>query len=154
MERARARSVERAPPSGSAESASGPGSQPARAGPPKRPRLLTSTALMFSAKLSGAVFSLVNVLIVSRALGPSGRGSVVFLMTVAILSSQISALSISEAVSNIAGRSPERRAAVAGNAVVLSVVLGTVAAGVVAGLMAAIPGFGPHVQAWLIVLAI
>ena len=86
---------------------------------------------MFAAKASGAFFSLVNVLIVSRALGPSGRGSVVFLMTVAILSSQIGALSISEAVSNIAGRSPVRRAAVAGNAVVFSLVLGALAAGVV-----------------------
>jgi O-antigen/teichoic acid export membrane protein len=109
---------------------------------------------MFAAKASGAFFSLVNVLIVSRALGPAGRGSVVFLMTVAILSSQIGALSISEAVSNIAGRSPERRAAVAGNAVVFSLVLGALAAGVVGGLIAAIPGFGPHVQTWLIVLAV
>ena len=83
-----------------------------------RPRLLRATGLMFAARVGGAVLALVNVLVVSRALGPSGRGSVVFLMTVAILSSQVAAFSVSESVSNIAGsgrttgaRSPERPSA-------------------------------------------
>lgn len=121
---------------------------------PGRSRVLRATGLMFAARAGGAVFALANVLLVSRALGPSGRGSVVFLMTVAILSSQVAAFSVSEAVSNIAGRRPDDRRAVAGTAVGLAFVLGLPAAGLVGGLIAAVPGFGPREPAWLIALAV
>src|SRR5438128_84440 len=101
---------------------------PPDADPAARPPLAASTARMFATKLSAAVLSLVNVLIVARALGPAGRGSVVFLITVAVLSSQVATLSISEAASNIAGRQPEHRPAVATNAAVFSLLLGAAAA--------------------------
>jgi O-antigen/teichoic acid export membrane protein len=109
---------------------------------------------MFGARVGGAVLALVNVLVVSRALGPSGRGSVVFLMTVTILSSQIAAFSVSESVSNIAGSRPDDRRAVAGSAVGLALLLGLPAAGIVGGFIAAVPGFGPREPASLIVLAV
>ena len=119
-----------------------------------RPRLLRATGLMFAARVGGAVLALANVLVVSRALGPSGRGSVVFLITVAILASQVAAFSVSESVSNIAGGRPDDRRAVAGTAVALSFLLGLPAAGLVGGLIAAVPGFGPREPAWLIAFAV
>ncbi len=120
----------------------------------ERPTLLSATALQFTTRLSGAVLSLLNVLIVSRALGPSGRGTVAFLLAVAILSSQIASMSISESASNIAGSSPNQRAAVATNACVFALFLGIITAGVLAGLLAAFPGFGPRASTWLVAVTL
>jgi O-antigen/teichoic acid export membrane protein len=102
-------------------------------------------SLTYATQFSAAVLSLFNVLIVSRALGPAGRGDVVYLTTISILSSQFATLSVSESLVNIAGRSPERRPALASNAAVLAVILGAVTAGLLAGLILAFPGIGPHV---------
>lgn len=110
--------------------------------------------MMFGARATGAVLALANVLLVSRALGPEGRGEVVFLMTVTILSSQIAAFSVSEAVSNVAGARPDERPAVAGTSVFLAVLLGLPAAALVGGLILTVPGFGPNVDDRLIALSV
>jgi O-antigen/teichoic acid export membrane protein len=126
------------------------GSVPDGLSPRPRPSLLSSASLTYATQLAVAALSLVNVLIVSRALGPSGRGDVVFLTTISFLSAQFATLSVSESLSNIAGRSPQHRPALASNAVVLAVILGTVTAGV----LAATPGIGPHVSLQLRVLSL
>ena len=119
-----------------------------------RPTLLASASWTFATQIAVAILSLLNVLIVSRWLGPAGRGDVVFLITIAALSSQFASLSIDHAAANIAGRYPELRRAVAGNAVMLSLALGAIAVGLFAGLLLAFPGIGPDVSVGLRALAL
>lgn len=126
--------------------------------PPVEPERKSSTAasaaFAFSTQVAAAVLSLGNVLIVARGLGPSGRGEVVFLITVAILSSQFASLSISESISIFAGKRPGQRPALAGNAVVLAATLGLAAVGALVLLMVGFPGISPPVGAGLKALAL
>ena len=104
-----------------------------------------SAALAYSTQVAVASLSLLNALIVSRELGPAGRGEVVFLVTVAILSSQLASLSVSEAISVRAGKSPGQRPALASNAAVLASVLGVATVVALVLLVLAVPGIGPRV---------
>jgi O-antigen/teichoic acid export membrane protein len=113
-----------------------------------------SASWTFGTQVTAAVFSLGNVLIVSRLLGPRGRGEVAFLMAVSYLSSQAASLGVDFAAANIAGRSPERRRAVAGNTVVLSLVFGGLAIGALVWLFKAFPRVGPPVGPGLLALAL
>lgn len=96
--------------------------------------------------------SLVNVIIISRALGPSGRGDVVFLMTITSIAVQFAALSVSEAASNIAGSTPHHRRALASNSIVLAALLGTLAVGLLFALFRVFPNIGPDVSGGLYAL--
>src|SRR3954451_13768924 len=98
--------------------------------------------MTYGANMGVAFVSLANVLVVARALGPEGRGTVTFLTTIAMMTSQLGSLGIEEASANLAGKRPHLRGVVAGNALVLAVVLGTLAAGVVALLMGLFPAVG------------
>jgi O-antigen/teichoic acid export membrane protein len=86
-----------------------------------------------------AGLSLVNVLIVARTLGPTGRGDVAFLTTVAYLTSQLAILGIHQANVNFSGRDPRLRPALATNSVLLAAGLGVIAIAVVALVMAIVP---------------
>jgi O-antigen/teichoic acid export membrane protein len=96
----------------------------------------------YSTSLAVAVLSLVNVLVISRSLGPTGRGAFAFLTAIATLTNYLSTLGIQEANANIAAREPEKRRALATNSVLLAAVLGTTAACTVAGMIALLPGLG------------
>jgi O-antigen/teichoic acid export membrane protein len=111
-------------------------------------------ALTYGASVGGSVLSLGSVLITSRALGPSGRGTVVFLTTVAMLTAQLATLGVEEAAANLAGSRPGLRGGVATNALLLAAVLGIVGAAVVAGLIALVPHIGGHTSASLRWLAL
>lgn len=89
-----------------------------------------------------AGLSFVNVLVTARALGAEGRGTLAFLTTIAMLASQLSSLGVEEASANIAGTRPGRRAALATNAVLLSVLFGAAASGVIALVIALFPAVG------------
>jgi len=121
---------------------------------PRRRHFLRVASSAYATQLTVAGLSLANVLIVSRALGPSGRGDVVFLITISFLSAQIATLSISEAASNIAGRFPAQRPAVATNSLAFAVGLGGLAAGVLTFLLLTFPSIGPQVSLGLRVLAL
>ena len=94
----------------------------------------------YASNLVMAGLSLVNVLIMSRALGPAGRGEFVFLTTIAMLTSTLSSLGVEEATANIAGSEPHRRRSLAGNAALLSFAFGLLAIAILAVLMAVFPG--------------
>ena len=115
--------------------------------PGRRPSLATSTSLTFVTQLTVSIASLVNVVIISRALGPAGRGEVVFLTTVAFISAQFAALSVSEAASNIAGGTPQHRRALASNSIVLAVLFGGLTVGLLVALFHIFPDLGPHAGA-------
>ena len=57
---------------------------------PRRRSPIVNVMGTYGTQVAGAVLGLVNVLIVSRSLGPEGRGNVAFLLTMAMLVSQLS----------------------------------------------------------------
>jgi O-antigen/teichoic acid export membrane protein len=105
---------------------------------------VASTVLTFGTNLAVAVLSLANVLVVSRALGPDGRGDVAFLTTVSFLTSNLAMLGVQEANANFAARHAERRRALASNSVVLAVLFGGAAALVLALVFHYFPRVGPE----------
>lgn len=122
-----------------------------------RPFSLHTAVTTYGANVGAAVLSLVSVLITSRALGPTGRGDVVFLTTVAGISAQLALLGVSRAVANFAPAEPEARPAVASNSLLLSAILGAMAIGAVELLMALVPSAGAHeplVRRWIALGAI
>jgi O-antigen/teichoic acid export membrane protein len=106
---------------------------------PRRPSFRTAAAATYGTNLAVAVVSLGNVLIVSRALGPSGRGSVAFLTIVAMLMSNVAELGITQAAANLAGREPGLRRAIATTSTILAIVFGAAAAAAVAVLFVVFP---------------
>lgn len=101
----------------------------------------------YGTQVAGAVLGLANVLIVSRSLGPAGRGNVAFVLTMAMLVSQLSNLGVQSAVVNFGGRDRKLLPKLAGTSVAISLVLGGLAMGIVAGLIELFPAVGGHVDA-------
>jgi O-antigen/teichoic acid export membrane protein len=62
--------------------------------PVRRRSPVVNVIATYGTSVAGAVVGLVNVLIVSRALGPEGRGGVAFVLTMAMLVSQLSNLGV------------------------------------------------------------
>jgi O-antigen/teichoic acid export membrane protein/O-antigen ligase len=112
----------------------------------RRPESLIRAALgSFGTNVLTAVLSLVQVLIVARVLGPSGRGQVAFLIAVATLTGQLASLGMQEANVNLAASDPSLRRSLATNSLIASLMLGTAGALVVAALVQVVPAVGGHV---------
>jgi O-antigen/teichoic acid export membrane protein len=125
--------------------------------PPGRGRTRSfarSAALTYGTNLTAAALSLGNVLIISRALGPTGRGDVAFLITVSLVTASLASLGIHQASANLAGTSPELRPSLATNALIYAMVNGLIAIGVVVLLIALIPAVGASENDWLLALAL
>jgi O-antigen/teichoic acid export membrane protein len=100
----------------------------------ERPRSTSFSAITtLAAQVGIAVLALANVVLIGRALGPAGRGSVAFLTTIGFISSWLSTLGVDQSISNIGAKSPHTRRALAGNAVLLAFVFGGLAALIVLG---------------------
>ncbi len=113
----------------------------------RRPASLTrAAATTYAANAGVAVLSLLNVLVIARSMGVSGRGAVAFLIAVSMMTAHLVSLSIQEANANIAASHPETRASLATNSLLFSLVLGAVAAVAVAALARAFPSLGGHVS--------
>ena len=110
--------------------------------------------LTYGANVGAAALSLLNVLIVARSLGPDGRGQVVFLTTVALLTAAISTLSVQQAIVNVASSDPSSRRSLATNAVALALVLGAIGIACVVVLIAAFPAVGGGAAHGLMALAL
>src|SRR5438270_9960063 len=111
---------------------------------PRRRSPIVNVMGTYGTQVAGAVLGLVNVLIVSRSLGPEGRGNVAFLLTMAMLVSQLSNLGVQSSVMNFGGRDRKLLPTLAGTSVAVSLVLGGLAMGVVAGLIELFPAVGGH----------
>jgi O-antigen/teichoic acid export membrane protein len=120
----------------------------------RRSSFASAALLTYGTQLAGAVLSLGNVLIVSRALGPEGRGDVAFLWTVAWLTANLAMLGVQEANANIGGAEPGARRALATNSIFLSAFFGGASSAVVVGLIAAFPVVGGEVSATLLGLTL
>lgn len=117
--------------------------------PTERRSFLSSALTTFGAHLGVGAFSFANVLIISRALGPSGRGQVALLTTIAVTMSFVCTLGVQEANVNFAGVDPSLRRSLATNSVVLALVTGSVSAVVLGTLMMAFPAIAGHAAVWL-----
>jgi O-antigen/teichoic acid export membrane protein len=120
----------------------------------RRHSFLAAAALTYGTNLAVAVFSLVNVLVVARALGPAGRGDVAFLIAIAILTGNLSAFGVQESNANIGGSEPRLRPALATNSLILALAFGAVAAGAVAGATALFPAVGGELSPGLLWIAL
>ena len=115
---------------------------------------MRAAATTYGAAVAAAALSLVNVLITARALGPTGRGELVFLTTIALLTAALSSLGVEEANGNLAGLAPGLRPALATNSLLLSLGLGGLAIVFVIGLISLSPGVAGNLGGTLLVLAL
>lgn len=100
----------------------------------ERPRSSSFSALTtLAAQIGIAGLALANVVLIGRALGPAGRGSVAFLTTIGFISSWLSTLGVDQSISNIGAKAPAARRALASNAVLLALLFGGLAAVIVLG---------------------
>ena len=128
----------------------------AEAGDEERaPRTLVGAAAATFATSGATVgFSLLNVLILARALGPTGRGEVAFVIAVWALAAGLATLSLEEANANLGGRHPERRASLATNSVLAALALGVSGALVVGLGLTLVPAARGEVDLGLLLLGL
>jgi O-antigen/teichoic acid export membrane protein len=120
-----------------------------------RPGLSARSVLgTYGTNVAVSALSLANVVVISRVLGPSARGEVAFLITVATMTGQLACLSLQEANANIGASRARTRASLATNSLIMSVALGVAAAGVVAALVWLVPAVGGPVPVTLLALAL
>lgn len=123
----------------------------------RRGSLYSAALFTYGTNLIVSLSSLVNVLVMSRVLGPHGRGEVAFLITVAMMTGQIAGLSVQEANANIGGSDPALRGRLATNSVLITMACGVVAAAVVEGLTHLFPAIGgpvPKSLFWVALAAV
>jgi len=113
----------------------------------ERPRsLVPAAAATYATNVAAVAFSLINVLIIARTLGPAGRGDVALLIAVGVVTSHLISLSVQEANANLAGSDPSLRAALATNSILLALGLGALGAAAVGGLVVAVPAVAGDVR--------
>jgi O-antigen/teichoic acid export membrane protein len=112
----------------------------------RRTSFVRAAAGTFGTNLAVATLSLVNVLIVARVLGATGRGQVAFLITIASLAGFFGAAGVQESNANIGGSEPGLRPRLATNSIFLALGFGTIVALAIAALVIAFPAAGGDVQ--------
>lgn len=121
---------------------------------PLRPRFAASATTTYAANVGAAVLSLANVLLTARLLGPSGRGQVALVATIATVTSTVALLGVEQATVNIAGREPRHRPALATNALLIALLAGGVLSGALALLTAVAPGITGGLAPSLVAIAL
>jgi len=125
----------------------GIGRAPCDAAPTRRRSTVAYAIATYGTNVAVAVLGLANVLIISRALGPGGRGNLALLMSMAQLSSMVGGLGIQTANAYFGGLESRLRPTLAANSVVLALVFGCLSIGFVALLIDVFPAVGGHVDA-------
>lgn len=98
-----------------------------------QPDTARGPALLFWAQIVGNSGLFVGLLLVTRALGPSGRGTVAFLTVTALVTAWIARLGVTEATVIFAARWPELRPTLLANSLAFSASAGLLGAAVVCG---------------------
>ncbi|HEX2291738.1 MAG TPA: oligosaccharide flippase family protein [Gaiellaceae bacterium] len=93
------------------------------------------SALLFWSKVAGNAGFFVAVLMLARALGPTGRGTIAFITVTALVASHVAGLGVGEATTVFAARRPEARGALFANVVAFMTGSGAVAAAVACGVL-------------------
>jgi O-antigen/teichoic acid export membrane protein len=101
------------------------------------------SALLFWSKVAGNAGFFVAVLILARALGPTGRGTIAFITVTALVAARLAGLGVGEATAVFAAQRPEARGALLANVVVFALGGALVAAGVACGALVLLSGERP-----------
>lgn len=101
------------------------------------------SALLFWAQIVGNAGLFVGLLLVTRALGPSGRGTVAFITVTALVTAWIARLGVTEATVVFAAQRPEARPVLLTNSLAFSTAAGLAGAAVVCGILWLEPAFRP-----------
>ncbi len=97
------------------------------------------SALLFWAQLAGNSGLFVALVLVTRALGPSGRGTIAFITVAAILLARLARLGVSEAATVFAAQRPAARPAILTNLILWVGASTVVGACLVCGTLALLP---------------
>jgi len=101
------------------------------------------SALLFWAQIVGNAGLFVGLLLVTRALGPSGRGTVAFITVTALVTAWIARLGVTEATVVFAAQRPEARPVLLSNSLAFSTAAGLAGATVVCGTLWFVPAARP-----------
>lgn len=101
------------------------------------------SALLFWSKVAGNAGFFVAVLILARALGPTGRGTIAFITVTALVAARLAGLGIGEATAVFVARRPEARGALLTNVVVFMLGGALLAAVIACGALVALGGDRP-----------
>jgi O-antigen/teichoic acid export membrane protein len=111
---------------------------------PSQPDSARGPALLFWAQIIGNSGLFVGLLLVTRALGPSGRGTVAFLTVTALVTAWIARLGVTEATVVFAAQRPSLRSALLANSLTFSTAAGLAGAAVVCGTLWFVSAARPH----------
>jgi O-antigen/teichoic acid export membrane protein len=100
-------------------------------------------AFLFWAQVVGNSGLFVGLLLVTRALGPSGRGTVAFLTVTALVTAWIARFGVTEATVVFAAQQPEQRPRLLTNSFAFSAAAGLAGAAVVCGTLWLVPAVRP-----------
>jgi O-antigen/teichoic acid export membrane protein len=96
------------------------------------------SALLFWSKVAGNAGFFAAVLILARALGATGRGTIAFITVTALVAARFAGMGIGEATTVFVAQRPQARGALLANAVVFMFAGGVLAAGVACGALVAL----------------
>jgi O-antigen/teichoic acid export membrane protein len=97
------------------------------------------SALLFWAQLAGNSGLFVALVIVTRALGPSGRGTIAFITVAAMILARVARLGVSEATTIFTAQRPAERPALLTNLVLSVSTSSALGASLACGILAALP---------------
>jgi O-antigen/teichoic acid export membrane protein len=116
------------------------------AGPPRAvdaTTVATGSARLFWAQVLGNAGLFVGLLLIARALGPSGRGTVAFITVTSILVARIARLGVGEATVVFAAQRPHARPILLANILAFAATAGSVGAALVCGVLVLAPSVRP-----------
>jgi O-antigen/teichoic acid export membrane protein len=115
----------------------------AGAGPPRWDSLARGSALLLSSKIAGNAGFFVAVLMLARALGPTGRGTVAFVLVTAMVLGRMVSAGVADATTVFAADRRAGRAVLLSNLLLVSVVGAVVGALLVCGALLLLSGARP-----------
>lgn len=125
---------------------------------PREPRRTGSfraaAATTYLAWAGSSSLGFLNVLIVARSLGATGRGDVALVTAVATLTAVCVSLSVHESHANLAVSRPDSRSSLVANSLVFALVLGAIGAGGIFALSTYFPGVTGEVSRDIFLLAL
>jgi O-antigen/teichoic acid export membrane protein len=111
-------------------------------------------AATYATNVGATTASLLNVLLVARVLGPTGRGEIAFLIAIGGIATMFASVGVQDANANLGGQHPEAIPRLATNSVLLALLLGGVAALVVWMLAILVPSVARGADRGLLILAL
>lgn len=105
--------------------------------------IATGSARLFWAQVLGNAGLFVGLLLIARALGPTGRGTVAFITVTSMLVAWIARLGVGEATVVFAARTPAARPTLLANILLFAAVAGSAGAALVCAVLVLVPGLRP-----------